>query len=221
MTTIVQPRADGAGVRPVLRRNGLDVLVRGRSRDESVSRGAMLAVGMLAALVYLWNLSVSGYANVYYSAAALAGAQSWSAWFFGSIDASNFITVDKPPLAVMLIGPVGADLRALVVEHPAAGGAARHRVRAAALLDRSARVRVRPRRHRGGRDGPHAGRGPHVPLQQSRRAADVPPHRRGVGALSDLSKRVAFAGSCSLPSSWAWRSTPSSCRPTSCCRHSC
>jgi 4-amino-4-deoxy-L-arabinose transferase-like glycosyltransferase len=104
MTTIVQPRADGAGVRPARLRNRLEELVRGRSREESVARGAMLAVGALAALVYLWNLSVSGYANLYYSAAALAGAQSWSAWFFGSIDASNFITVDKPPLAVMLIG---------------------------------------------------------------------------------------------------------------------
>jgi hypothetical protein len=29
---------------------------------------------------------------------ALSASQSWSAWF-GSIDASNFITVDKPPLS--------------------------------------------------------------------------------------------------------------------------
>src|SRR6185295_15647475 len=65
---------------------------------------AQLGVAGLAALVSLVNLTVSGYANTYYSAAALAGSQSWSAWFFGSIDASNFITVDKPPLAVMLMG---------------------------------------------------------------------------------------------------------------------
>src|SRR5439155_7257780 len=37
-------------------------------------------------------------------AAALAASQSWSAWFFGSFDAANFITVDKPPLATMLMG---------------------------------------------------------------------------------------------------------------------
>ena len=55
-------------------------------------------------LLYLVNLTVSGFANTYYSAAALAASQSWSAWFFGSIDASNFITVDKPPLSTMVMG---------------------------------------------------------------------------------------------------------------------
>jgi 4-amino-4-deoxy-L-arabinose transferase-like glycosyltransferase len=47
---------------------------------------------------------VSGYANIYYAAAGFAASQSWSAWFFGSIDPANFITVDKPPLGTMLIG---------------------------------------------------------------------------------------------------------------------
>ncbi len=65
---------------------------------------AQVGVAGLAALLYLVNLTVSGFANVYYSAAALAASQSWSAWFFGSIDASNFITVDKPPLATMAMG---------------------------------------------------------------------------------------------------------------------
>jgi len=31
-------------------------------------------------------------------------SQSWSAWFFGSFDAANFITVDKPPLSTMVMG---------------------------------------------------------------------------------------------------------------------
>lgn len=65
---------------------------------------AQLGVGVLAAVLYLVNLTVSGFANTYYSAAALAASQSWSAWFFGSFDAANFITVDKPPLATMLMG---------------------------------------------------------------------------------------------------------------------
>ncbi len=65
---------------------------------------AQLGVAGLAAVVYLVNLTVSGFANTYYSAAALAASQSWSAWFFGSIDASNFITVDKPPLSTMVMG---------------------------------------------------------------------------------------------------------------------
>jgi 4-amino-4-deoxy-L-arabinose transferase-like glycosyltransferase len=89
-------------IRPVegLSRN----LVRG-STDEAVwVRPAFVGVLALAAVLYLWNLTVSGYANTYYSAAALAGSQSWSAWFFGSFDANNFITVDKPPLGTMLMG---------------------------------------------------------------------------------------------------------------------
>ena len=36
--------------------------------------------------------------------AAQAASQSWSAWFFGSLDASSFITIDKPPLATMVMG---------------------------------------------------------------------------------------------------------------------
>jgi 4-amino-4-deoxy-L-arabinose transferase-like glycosyltransferase len=58
----------------------------------------------LVAVLYLWNLTVSGYANTYYSAAALSASKSWSAWFFGSFDAANFITVDKPPLSTMVMG---------------------------------------------------------------------------------------------------------------------
>ncbi|OLZ68653.1 glycosyl transferase [Streptomyces sp. IMTB 2501] len=53
---------------------------------------------MLAAtfLLYLYNLSASGYANSFYSAAVQAGSRSWKAFFFGSLDAGNAITVDKP-----------------------------------------------------------------------------------------------------------------------------
>src|SRR6202012_2090148 len=49
------------------------------------------------ALLYLVNLSVSGLGNEYYAAAVQAGTKSWKAFFFGSFDSSNFITVDKPP----------------------------------------------------------------------------------------------------------------------------
>jgi 4-amino-4-deoxy-L-arabinose transferase-like glycosyltransferase len=63
-------------------------------------------VGLLAAtaVLYLWNLSASGYGNTFYAAAAQAGSQSWSAWFFGSLDAQNFITVDKPPASLWVTG---------------------------------------------------------------------------------------------------------------------
>lgn len=56
------------------------------------------------AVLYLWRLGDSDWANAYYSAAAQAGAQSWKAWFFGSTDASNSITVDKTPAAVWVMG---------------------------------------------------------------------------------------------------------------------
>jgi 4-amino-4-deoxy-L-arabinose transferase-like glycosyltransferase len=56
------------------------------------------------AVLYLWGLGASGWANAYYSAAAQAGSVSWKAWFFGSSDASNFITVDKTPAALWVMG---------------------------------------------------------------------------------------------------------------------
>lgn len=68
--------------------------------------GRLGLVGLLAvtAVLYLWNLSASGYANTFYAAAAQAGSQSWKAWFFGALDASNFITVDKPPASLWVSG---------------------------------------------------------------------------------------------------------------------
>ncbi|OBB07954.1 glycosyl transferase [Mycolicibacterium conceptionense] len=76
--------------------------------DESTSRSSMtrahrVALGLLlagTAVLYLWNLSISGWANAFYSAAAQAGAQNWTAMLFGSSDAGNAITVDKTPAAL-------------------------------------------------------------------------------------------------------------------------
>lgn len=55
------------------------------------------------AVLYLWNLSASGWANAFYSAAAQAGAGDWTAMLFGSSDAANAITVDKTPAALWVI----------------------------------------------------------------------------------------------------------------------
>lgn len=52
---------------------------------------------VLAATMYLWNLSINGWANAYYAAAAQAGAFDWKAFFFGSSDSGNSITIDKLP----------------------------------------------------------------------------------------------------------------------------
>ncbi|MBT2389912.1 glycosyltransferase family 39 protein [Streptomyces sp. ISL-1] len=73
---------------------------RGRDEDARWVRPAFLALLVATALLYLCNLSASGYANSFYSAAAQAGSESWKAFFFGSSDAANSITVDKPPAAL-------------------------------------------------------------------------------------------------------------------------
>ncbi len=56
------------------------------------------------AVLYLVGLSQSGWANPYYSAAAQAASQSWKAFLFGSFDSANFITVDKTPASLWLMG---------------------------------------------------------------------------------------------------------------------
>ncbi|MFD9302631.1 ArnT family glycosyltransferase [Streptomyces sp. NPDC060048] len=63
-------------------------------------RPALAGLLLATAVLMLWDLGSSGYANSFYSAAAQAGAESWKAFFFGSSDAGNSITVDKPPAAL-------------------------------------------------------------------------------------------------------------------------
>src|SRR3954454_1617305 len=67
------------------------------ARWERPALGALL---LGTGLLYLWGLGASGWANSFYAAAAQAGSESWQAFFFGSSDAANAITVDKTPLAL-------------------------------------------------------------------------------------------------------------------------
>ncbi|MFD9682669.1 ArnT family glycosyltransferase [Rhodococcus sp. NPDC059969] len=75
-----------------------------RTRRTGLALTTLLAA---TAVLYLWNLTASGYANTFYAAAAQAGSQDWKAWFFGSLDTSNFITVDKPPASLWVMGLSG------------------------------------------------------------------------------------------------------------------
>ncbi|GAB6920969.1 glycosyltransferase family 39 protein [Rhodococcus erythropolis] len=75
-----------------------------RTRSTGLALTILLAA---TAVLYLWNLTASGYANTFYAAAAQAGSQNWKAWFFGSLDTSNFITVDKPPASLWVMGVSG------------------------------------------------------------------------------------------------------------------
>src|SRR3954467_15755890 len=71
--------------------------------DPSWTRPAHLVLLAATAVLYLWGLGASGWANSFYSAAAQAGSASWKALFFGSSDAANSITVDKPPAALWVM----------------------------------------------------------------------------------------------------------------------
>ncbi|WP_044362678.1 ArnT family glycosyltransferase [Streptomyces natalensis] len=71
-----------------------------RPHEPRWARPALVALLVATAALYLWNLSANGYANQFYSAAVQAGSESWKAFFFGSSDAANSITVDKPPASL-------------------------------------------------------------------------------------------------------------------------
>ncbi|MER5636283.1 glycosyltransferase family 39 protein [Kitasatospora sp. NPDC002227] len=73
---------------------------RGRPEDSRWVRPAFLALLAATGLLYFWNLAASGWSNAFYSAAVQAGTRSWEAFFYGSSDAANFITVDKPPMSL-------------------------------------------------------------------------------------------------------------------------
>jgi 4-amino-4-deoxy-L-arabinose transferase-like glycosyltransferase len=70
-------------------------------------RPAVLALLAATAVLYLWGLGSSGWANDYYAAAAQAGTQNWKALLFGALDPGNAITVDKPPAAMWVMGLFG------------------------------------------------------------------------------------------------------------------
>jgi len=74
-----------------------------KTRAERGHRVALLALLGGTALLYVWGLSSSGWANQFYAAAAQAGSKSWKAFLFGSLDQSNFITVDKPPASLWVM----------------------------------------------------------------------------------------------------------------------
>ncbi|MEC3958637.1 glycosyltransferase family 39 protein [Nocardia sp. CDC153] len=69
---------------------------RGDRREYLALAALLIGTG----IAYLWNLSANGWANSFYAAAVQAGSVSWKAFFFGSSDAANSITVDKTPLSL-------------------------------------------------------------------------------------------------------------------------
>lgn len=92
-----------AGPAEPVRRSWPKRFVRGRPEDPAWARPGLLLLLAVTAGLYLWGLSAQGWANAFYSAAVQAGTKSWKAFFFGSFDSSNFITVDKPPAALWVM----------------------------------------------------------------------------------------------------------------------
>ncbi len=92
MTTLLEPPPTSGGAPST--RSRLNLAALGRERV------ALIALLAATGLLYLWGLGNSGWANSFYSAAAQAGSESWKAFFFGSSDAANSITVDKTPLSL-------------------------------------------------------------------------------------------------------------------------
>jgi 4-amino-4-deoxy-L-arabinose transferase-like glycosyltransferase len=76
-----------------------------RDRIHAPSRAGWITIGIaaLAAVLYTWGLGEAGVANDYYTAAVKAMSSDWKAFFYGSIDAGSFITVDKPPAALWVM----------------------------------------------------------------------------------------------------------------------
>ncbi len=68
--------------------------------QQLISRPELLLLLGTTAFLNLWNLSINGWANTYYSAAVRSMSRSWHDFLFASMDKSGLMTVDKPPLAL-------------------------------------------------------------------------------------------------------------------------
>ena len=99
-TSIPIPR-HAAGGRPG--GNRVRRLLHGPETDPRWARPGLFGLLTLTAILYLWDLGRNGWANDFYAAAVQAGTKSWKAFFFGSFDQSNFITVDKTPASLWVM----------------------------------------------------------------------------------------------------------------------
>ncbi len=76
----------------------------GPSDHPAWERPILLVILLSNTVLYISNIGVNGWANSFYSAAVQAGTMDWKAFFFGSSDWGNAITVDKPPLSLWIMG---------------------------------------------------------------------------------------------------------------------
>lgn len=107
MSRVAADTAGATGTRGVRRQHRTPAPVakflRGRLVDPVWERPALLALIALTTLLYTWGLDRNGWANSFYSAAAMSGSLDWTAFLFGSSDPNNAISVDKPPLSLWVM----------------------------------------------------------------------------------------------------------------------
>jgi 4-amino-4-deoxy-L-arabinose transferase-like glycosyltransferase len=99
---LAAPPADATPPPPARHRSRSAKFFLGPVDEAPWIRPSLWALLLLTGVLYIWGLGKSGWANAFYSAATQAATQSWKAFFFGSSDAANSITVDKTPGALWI-----------------------------------------------------------------------------------------------------------------------
>src|SRR6478672_4144301 len=105
-TTLLPPAAAPVSrppAPPVAAPGRLARLWRGSDPDPAWARPGLIGLLVATATLLFWGLTASGWSNAFYSAAVQAGSASWKGFFFGSADAGNSITVDKPPASLWVM----------------------------------------------------------------------------------------------------------------------
>lgn len=98
------PMPDAVPATRAADRSRVKRLFLGSDADPHWARPALWGLLLATAVMYLWNITVSGYANEFYAASVKSATQSWRAWLFASLDSQLSITVDKPPAAIWVMG---------------------------------------------------------------------------------------------------------------------
>src|SRR5437879_666207 len=92
-TTVLAP---AAASRTASRARFRRAFWRSADHEPGYARPALLVILALAVLLYTWGINHSQY-HTFYANAARSMSGSWKAFFFGSFDPGNSITLDKLP----------------------------------------------------------------------------------------------------------------------------
>ncbi len=156
-------------------------LWRGADADPSWARPALLGLLLVTLVLYTWNLTASGYANSFYSAAVQAGSDELEGVLLRQLRRRQLDHRRQAAGLPLGDGPVGAAARPQLVRDPAAAGAHGRRDRRRRLHHGQAPVRCCGGPHRRRRPRADPRRRPDVHLQQPRRPPDPAHGARRLG----------------------------------------